>query len=192
MAALLIALQTRASDPLIWILVIVAISFVVIAAAMVFMAMMLSRVTRTLGRLEERVEPLVERVTALGEQGRLLAVQGREIAGQLNQMSGYLSTASQHLSESTAIIKDEVRELKQLIGYTAETAREKVALVGRTVDETNRQLSATTAFVQHKIVEPAREISAIMAGLKRGLQVFTAPPPKPINQSYGDDELFIG
>ncbi len=189
---LLLFLQMKADDPLVWILVIVAVAFVVIAAAMVFVATMVSRVTKTLSRLEERVEPLVERVTALSDQGRLIAMQGKEIAAQVNQMSGYLSTASMHFSESASIIKDEMRELKQLVGYTAETAREKVALVGRTIDQTNEQLSATTAFVQSRIVEPAREISAIMAGLKRGLQVFTAPPPKPVNQSYGDDELFIG
>ncbi|MEJ7618109.1 MAG: DUF948 domain-containing protein [Pyrinomonadaceae bacterium] len=181
-----------ASDPLVWILAIVAVAFVVIAIAMIVMAAMVSRVTKTLSRLEERVEPLFEKVTALGDQGRLIAVQGKEIAAQINQMSGYLSTASMHFSESASIVKDEMRELKQLVGYTAETAREKVALVSRTIDQTNAQLSATTAFVQSKIVEPAREISAIMAGLKRGLQVFAAPAPKPINQSYGDDELFIG
>jgi uncharacterized protein YoxC len=191
-AFLLLALQMKTNDPMFWIMVIVAISFVVIAIAMLVIATMVGRVTKALNRLEERVEPLVEKVSGLSEQGRMIAVQGQEIAAQVSQMSGHLSTASLHLSESAAIVKDEMRELKQLVGMTAETAREKVALVGRTIDQTNQQLLSTTSFVQTKIVEPAREISAIMAGLKRGLEVFVAPSPKPINQSYGDDELFIG
>lgn len=192
MAFLLLALQMKTNDPMFWIMVIVALSFVVIAIAMLVIATMVGRVTKALNRLEERVEPLVEKVSGLSEQGRLIAVQGQEIAAQVSQMSSHLSTASLHLSESAAIVKDEMRELKQLVGMTTETAREKVALVSRTIDQTNQQLLSTTSFVQTRIVEPAREISAIMAGLKRGLEVFVAPSPKPINQSYGDDELFIG
>jgi hypothetical protein len=46
--------------------------------------------------------------------------------------------------------------------------------------------------VQSKVIEPAREIAAIMAGLRRGLEVLVAPMPKPINQTYGEDEMFIG
>ena len=38
----------------------------------------------------------------------------------------------------------------------------------------------------------AREIAAIMAGFRRGLEVLVAPVPKPINQTYGEDEMFIG
>jgi hypothetical protein len=31
-----------------------------------------------------------------------------------------------------------------------------------------------------------------MAGVKRGLEVLFAPEPKPINESYNEDEMFIG
>jgi hypothetical protein len=107
-------------------------------------------------------------------------------------MSGHLSTATMHFSESMAMVKDEVRELKQLVGRSAEMAREKVELMSRTFDETHREISQTTTFVHSKIVEPAREIAAIMAGVRRGLEVLVAPPPKRINETYGEDELFIG
>ena len=36
------------------------------------------------------------------------------------------------------------------------------------------------------------EIAAIMAGFRRGLEVLIAPSPKPINQTYAEDEMFIG
>jgi hypothetical protein len=50
----------------------------------------------------------------------------------------------------------------------------------------------TTDFVQAKIVEPAREIAAIMAGVRKGLEVLFAPAPKQIDRVYMEDELFIG
>jgi hypothetical protein len=97
-----------------------------------------------------------------------------------------------HFSESVGLIKDEVRELKQLVGETAETARDKVALVSDTIDKTHHQVTTTTAYIRNKVIQPARELAAIMAGFRRGLEVLVAPAPKPVNQTYGEDEMFIG
>jgi uncharacterized protein YoxC len=183
------------SDPLFWMTImtfIIAISFVTIAVAMIYIAYKIGSIVKTADRIEERVEPVIEKVTALGEQGRLIAVQGNAIAEQVTQISGYLSTATMHISESTALVKEEMRELKQLVGYSASTAREKVDLISRSVDQTQQQLTATAAFINSKVIGPAREFAAITAGLRRGLEVLLAPSPKPVNQSYGEDEMFIG
>ncbi|MBV9958381.1 MAG: hypothetical protein JO360_08170 [Acidobacteria bacterium] len=187
-----LALQMNIQDPMFWVMVIVALSFLVIAIAMIVIARTVGRVVATVQRLEERVEPLMQKVTALSEQGKAIAAQGKEIAEQFNVMSGHLSTATMHFSESAALIKDEVRELKVLVGETAVTARDKVALVSRTIDQTHQQVATTTEFIHAKVIQPARELAAIMAGLKRGLEVLLAPTPKPINQTYGDEEMFIG
>jgi hypothetical protein len=97
-----------------------------------------------------------------------------------------------HFSETLAIITGEGAELKALVSDTAVEARDKVELVSRTIDRTHKQVALTTDFVQSKVIEPARELAAIMAGFRRGLEVLVAPVPKPINQTYGEDEMFIG
>ena len=188
--ALLLQISTR--DPLFWILVIIAASFVLIAIAMITMAVFVSRAVKTVNRLEERVEPLLERVTAISDQGKLVAVQAKLIAEQFTAVSGHLSTATGHVSDSLAMIKSEISELKALVSETAVEARDKVELVSRTIDRTQRQVAVTTDFVQSKVIEPARELAAIMAGFRRGLEVLVAPMPKPINQTYAEDEMFIG
>src|SRR6266446_1308528 len=136
--------------------------------------------------------PLISRATALSEQGTAIAVQGRQIAEQFNVMSGHLSTATMHLSESTALIKEEVRGLMMVADETADMAREKVQLVSRAIDTTHERVVNTTEFIQTKVIEPARELAAILAGLRRGLEVLVAPAPSPINSTYGDEEMFIG
>ena len=180
------------SDPMFWVMVIIALSFIIIAAAMVAIAVFVSRAVKSVNRLEQKLEPLIERVTVMSEQGRQIAVQGKLIAEQFTAVSGHLSTATSNLSESLAIIKDEVGELKTLVSETAHEARDKVELVGRTIDRTHEQVASTTDFIQTKVVEPARELAAIMAGFRRGLEVLVSPIPKPINQTYGEDEMFIG
>jgi hypothetical protein len=188
-------LTMNVHDPLFWLVVItaiIALSFLMIAAAMIAMAVFVNRAVKSVNRLEERLEPLMTRATALSEQGTAIAVQGRQIAEQFNVMSGHLSTATMHLAESTALIKDEVRGIMALADETAEMAHEKVHLVSRAIDTTHERVMDTTEFIQRKVIEPARELAAILAGLRRGLEVLVAPAPSPINRSYGDEEMFIG
>jgi methyl-accepting chemotaxis protein len=187
-----LALQINANDPLFWVMIVIAASFVIIAVAMIAIAVVVSRAAKSVTRLEGKLEPLIEKVTVMGEQGKLIAVQGKLIAEQFSEVSGHLSAATSNLAESLAIIKDEVGELKVIVSETAHEARDKVELVSRTIDRTHNQVVTTTDFIQRKVVEPARELAAIMAGFRRGLEVLVAPVPKPINQTYGDDEMFIG
>jgi hypothetical protein len=121
-----------------------------------------------------------------------MSVQGKEISVHFNEISANLSTATRHLAESTELIKQEVAELRVLVGETAVTAKDKVAMVSKTIDRTHDQVVDTTEFVQRKIVEPAREVAAVMAGVKRALEVLFAPAPKQIDRAYIEEEMFIG
>jgi uncharacterized protein YoxC len=179
------ALQLSTNDPAFWVLVIVAASFVVIAVAMVFVAASVGRVVRTVRGTQAELKPLFARVHTMGEQVQTLGTQFAAAAG-------HLTTASMHVSESMALIRDEVRELKEVVGLSAETARDKIDKISRSIDETHEQLMVTTGFVTSKIINPARELAAIMAGVRRGLEVFVAPAPKQINETYSEEEMFIG
>lgn len=186
------ALQLSTSDSMFVVMVIVAAAFLVIAVAMVAIAVAVFRVVRTVNNLERRAEPLIERVGALSQQVQQIAEQGREVGEQVTLMSGHLSVASEHFAATAALVRDEVRELKQIVGYTAVTAKEQVERVSVSVEQANRQFSNTVSFINLKLVRPARELAALMAGVRRGLEVLAAPAPKQIDQTYGEEEMFIG
>ena len=177
------------SEPLFWIMIasiVIAICFIAMAMALVAIAVIVRKVVQTVNRLEDQVNPLLTKVNLIGEQGQAIAVQFTEV-------SGHISMATKHLSESVGLIKEEVVELKALVGQTAIVARDKVELVSRTIDRTQNQVITTTDFIQTKVVEPAREIAAVMAGLRKGLEVLFAPSPKhQLDRVYNDDEMFIG
>ncbi len=178
----------NANDPQFWMMIssiVIAVCFIVMAIALIAVAVIVRRMVNTVGRLETRFDPLIAKVNAM-------SVQGKEISVHFNEISANLSTATRHLAESTELIKQEVAELKQLVGETALTAKDKVAMVSQTIDRTHMQVTNTTEFVHAKIVEPAREIAAIMAGVRRALEVLFAPAPKAIDRAYLEDELFIG
>ena len=176
------------NDPQFWMMIasiIIAICFIVMAAALIAIAMTVKRVVATVKRVEERIDPLIRKVDAI-------SVQGREISVHFNEISANLSTATKYLAASTELIKEEVADLRVLVGQTAITAKDKVEMVSRSIDRTHSQVLDTTEFVNQKIVVPAREIAAIMAGVKKGLEVLFAPAPKQIDRVYVDDEMFIG
>ena len=178
----------NANDPQFWMMIssiVIAVCFIVMAIALIAIAVIVRRAVKTVSRLEERFDPLIAKVDAI-------SAQGKEISVHFNEISANLSTATRYLAESTELIKEEVAELKQLVGETAVTAKDKVAMVSQTIDRTHMQVTNTTEFVQKKIVEPAREIAAIMAGVRKALEVLFAPPPKQIDRAYLEDELFIG
>jgi len=178
----------NSGDPQFWMMVssmVIAVTFVVMAIALIVIAAAVRRVVRTVKNVEERLDPLISKVDAIG-------AQGREISVHFTEVSSNLSVATKYLAESTELIKSEVADLRVLIGETAHTAKDKVDLVSRTIDRTHGQVTDTTEFVQQKIVVPAREIAAIMAGVKKGLEVLFAPAPKQIDRVYTEDELFIG
>lgn len=165
--------------------IVIAVCFIVMAVALVWIALTVRRVVATVKNIEERVEPLITKVDAI-------SAQGREISVHFTEVSANLSTATRHLAESTEIIKNEVAELRVLVGQTALTARDKVEMVSQSIDRTHAQVVDTTEFVNQKIVRPAREIAAIMAGVRRGLEVLFAPAPKQIDRVYTEEEMFIG
>jgi uncharacterized protein YoxC len=178
----------NATDPQFWMMIasiVIAVCFIVMAIGLLAIAMTVRRVVATVKRVEERIDPLITKVDAI-------SAQGREISVYFTEVSANLSTATKHLAESTELIKEEIGELRLLVGETAVTARDKVQMVSRTIDRTHMQVANTTEFVQTKIVEPAREIAAVMAGVRKGLEVLFAPAPKQIDRVYVEDEMFIG
>lgn len=165
--------------------IVIAITFVVMAISLIAIALTVRKVVATVKNIEARVEPLITKVDAI-------SVQGKEISVHFNEISGNLSAATKYLAESTEIVKDEIAELRLLVGETALTARNKVDMVSKSIDRTHLQVTNTTEFVNQKIVVPAREIAAVMAGVKKGLEVLFAPAPKQIDRVYEEEEMFIG
>ena len=54
------ALQFNTNDPMFWVMVVIALSFIVMAIAMVSIAVFVNRAVQAVTRMEEKLEPLIE------------------------------------------------------------------------------------------------------------------------------------
>jgi hypothetical protein len=94
--------------------------------------------------------------------------------------------------------KDEAAEVRHLLGDTSalarrevERTREKVDKVQTTLAVATDEFQRVTEMVQRSVLEPAREFSYIMYGLRRAMEVLMAGNRLPVDRAYQDEEMFI-
>jgi hypothetical protein len=174
-----------------YILVIVTVLLVVQTAVWIVIGLSLVAFVRRAGELQTRAEYLLNNTEPV-----LKTAQG--LISELKVASGYITQGTLHLTAITEMAKDEAAEVFGLLGDTTalarrevERTREKAEKVQTTLAVATDQFARTTALVQQSVLQPAREFSYIMYGLRRGLEVLMAGNRLPVNRAYQDEELFI-
>ena len=155
--------------------------------------------------LAKRVVAVVERTGELQTRAEYILnntepvlKMAHGVMAELKEAGKYFSQGAQSFSVIAEMAKDEVAEVKHLLGDTTaiarrevERAREKVDKVQDTLASATDQFERATAMVQHSVLEPAREFSYAMYGLRRAIEVLFAGRRLPVNRAYQDEELFI-
>jgi hypothetical protein len=153
---------------------------------------------RLLAVIERRTSELQTRAEYILNNTEPVLKMAHGVMAELKEAGGYFSQGAQHLSAIAEMARDEVAEVKHLLGDTTaiarrevERAREKVDKVQDTLASATDQFARATAMVQHSVLEPAREFSYVMFGLRRAIEVLFSGSRLPVNRAYQDEELFI-
>ncbi|MBX7222357.1 MAG: hypothetical protein K1Y36_20575 [Blastocatellia bacterium] len=99
-----------------------------------------------------------------------------------------ISTTTRELAKMT---QEEAREVQAVVQDTTTKLRGQVERLDRVTARTAARIDDTAALVQHDVMRPLREISALLAALKTFLEVLFAAQRKQIDQAYHDEEMFI-
>ncbi len=172
----------------------IAILLVIQAAVFVglyFLAKRLVAVVERTGELQTRAEYLLNNTEPV-----LKMAHG--VMAELKEAGSYFSQGVQNISAIAEMAKNEVAEVRHLLGDTTalarreiERARDKVDKVQHTLQVATDQFERTTMIVQQSVLQPAREFSYLMLGLRRAMEVLFAGSRLPVNRAYQDEELFI-
>lgn len=155
--------------------------------------------------LARRVVAVVERAAQLQTRAEYLMNNtepllklAQSMLLELKQATGYLTQGMQHVTAITEMAKDEAAEVRHLLGDSTalakrevERARTQVDKVQTTITNATDQFEKATALVQNSVLEPAREFSYIMAGVRQALEVLLAGRRLPVDRAYQDEEMFI-
>ncbi|HYE74058.1 MAG TPA: hypothetical protein VEF04_12040 [Blastocatellia bacterium] len=179
---------------LIAILVIVTVLLIVQAAVFIGFYFLARRVVE----LAERVGQLQTRAEFLLNNTEPLLRLSQQVMSEFKEASGYFAQGAQHISAIVEMTKDEVADVKDLLGDTTALARREIERTRARIDQVQTTLATATdqfertvEIVQHRVLEPAREFSYVMAGVRRALETLTAGKRLPVNRVYQDEEMFI-
>lgn len=186
----------RAVDSNLSIFIAIGLGILLVTQAAVFVGLYL--LARRLVALAEKAGQLQTRAEYLLNNTEPVLKLAHSLMGELKEAAGYFAQGAEHITAIAAMAKDEAAELRGLLGDTTALARREVERASAKVDKVQHTLAVaadqferTTALVQQSVLQPAREFSYIMAGVRRMLDVLMAGRRLPVDRAYQDEEMFI-
>jgi hypothetical protein len=96
-----------------------------------------------------------------------------------------------NLAEISQIARDQVVRLDGLVKDTTERAHMQVVRLDHLVGDTMNRVEETTEAIQQGVLGPVREVAAVMAGVRTGLEFLFHRNRKTVERATHDEELFI-
>ncbi|MBZ5535217.1 MAG: hypothetical protein LAO31_04610 [Acidobacteriia bacterium] len=116
---------------------------------------------------------------------KVLLNQSIELVSNLNRISGDFSKIS-----STAL--HQVEKVGSLVSETTDLAQNQVRRLDVIVTDAIDHIERTTKVVQANILGPVREVSAVIKGIKMGLEFLTSKRrPAAVDKATQDEAMFI-
>jgi hypothetical protein len=136
------------------------------------------------------------RALAIAEQVQTRAIPALESAQAiLNDAGPKLQTITSNLVEVTTTLKTEVERADLTVADLLDRTRLQIIRADEIVSRAMDKVEETTELVQHSVISPVRQVSAIIQGLTAGIGAFigrrargNANQQDPAEQ---DEELFI-
>jgi len=161
---------------------IVAVAFILQSIAFIG----LYRSVRSLStRLDIISKDLMGTVTTLaGDIGQAMVTVKEVLEGMQSVREKLVSTAD--------IVQKRISELDYFLRDITDVARLEVARIQDAVDNAARQMEDTFELLHRGIITPVMEATAIIRGLRAGIDFFLHRPRTPSGASHLDEEMFIG
>ena len=134
------------------------------------------------------------RALAIAEQVQSRAVPALESAQAILADAGpKLQTITTNLVEVTTTLKSEVERADLTVADVLDRTRLQIIRADEMVSRAMDRVEETTELVQHSVISPIRQISAIIQGLTAGVGAFLGRRARRHHEDAAeqDEELFI-
>ncbi|HEX5736400.1 MAG TPA: hypothetical protein VF131_26455 [Blastocatellia bacterium] len=190
--------------------VIITLSFIIQAAMFIFINSSIKKITAVATSVQAKVEPIIVKAepiidkvspvidqvqaTITNAKGTVdrISTQAAETFDKLSVETRAVAAAISTTSlEITNLTKHQVEQLSLVIDQTTAAIQRQLVQIDQLLTRTQDRVEYTTIEVQTTVLEPVREVSALLVGLRRTLDVLFGRDRKQIDQAYQDEELFI-
>ncbi|HTS69223.1 MAG TPA: hypothetical protein VMO17_09575 [Terriglobia bacterium] len=160
-------------------LILVAIAVLMQAGAMLGIWLAVRRVPGQIENVrsdvKQRIEPLSQSVLEI-----------------VNNSRDPLRTITANLAEISQILRDRTSNADQVAAELLEKSRVQFARVDRMVSDLVEKVETTADSVQKGVLGPVQEISAVVKGVRSGLEfLFSRRRVTSVTEATQDEQLFI-
>lgn len=159
--------------------IIAAIAFVVQAVAL-FAIYMVARsfyreVAEIHGEVRRLLDPLATAVTDILRDAR----------EPVRSMMG-------NVTEISLLLRERARQADVVLADLLDRCRAQISRADEVIANLAAAIESTAGVVQSKVMAPVREVSALVAGVRTGIEfLFSRRRTSSVSQTGGDEELFI-
>ena len=133
----------------------------------------------------QRTGTLVEQVSRNAEP---VLAAARELMVETRER---IASITGNINEISELAKGQMTRIDGFVKDTTERAQLQIVRLDQLVETTITRVEETTAAIQRGVVVPVREITAVMAGVRAGLDFFLRRSRKTVERATQDEELFI-
>jgi hypothetical protein len=189
---------------------IIAVAAIVVTLSIIVQALMFINIYAKMKKLTEiasslqakaepaltKLEPLVVQVQTvtsnLSGSVESIGVQAKEtfdkVAVEARAIAAAVSVTSREIA---GLARHQAEEVSGTLDLTNAALQRQVKDLDRLLARTQERIELTTTEVQATILNPVRELVALIAGIKRTIDVLFARDRKALDKAYPDEEMFI-
>ena len=170
------------------ILVLIAIFTGIAALALLFQSIAFLAISRSMRNMSARVDRLGGE---LSKSIGTLSGKADELLTIIKGVAEKIHVLENNLTATTAVIQKRVVELDSFLEETTDTARLQVLRIQAVVENISSKVEETFDLLHQSVLAPANEITAIIRGIRVGLDFLQRHRKQPARTSHQDDEMFI-
>ncbi len=127
----------------------------------------------------------------LAKQVDTITGQVASLVGMINSTAEKANQIEENVAAVTAIVRHRVVELDAFLNEATDAARLQMARFQDIIETTSQRVDETMDTLQNAIVVPITEISAVIRGIRSGLDVLFGRRRGSSLRSHNDEEMFI-
>jgi hypothetical protein len=181
---------------------VITLSFLVQTFMFMFIYSGIRKLNRTAAMFQEKAEPVITKIGPMLDQmqGTVTNVKGAveriseqardtfdKVAVETRAVATAISVSTQEIS---SIARQQAENFAVTLDQTNATLQKQVSDLNSLLNRTQDRIEYTSMEVQTTVLDPVRELSAVLVGLRKTLDVLFRRR-KQIDRAYQDEELFI-
>ncbi len=145
-------------------------------------------ISRSMRSMSAKVDRMSADVTkAIGS----LSSKAEDLLSIIKGIAAGIHTLEGNLTATSAVIQKRVGEIDVFLEETTEAARGQVVRIQGVVDNMSRKVEETFDLIHNGVITPAAELSALVKGIRAGLEFLLRTRKRPARTSHQEDEMFI-